>query len=134
MRASFGNLPNPPPEFAGSVLVGVLPAPPFTLTVKLDPAEVTKAGAAVKGTVTATRTDGFADEIVLSAVAPANVTAKFKPIAKGATSAEFEVTAAAAAAPGPGVLQVKGTAKVGGKDVTVSAVPVPLTVAEAKKK
>jgi hypothetical protein len=134
LRTSFGNLPNPPAELAGELVVGVLPAPPFTLAVKLDAAEVTKAGAVVKGTVTATRADGFAEEIALTGVAPANVTVKFKPIAKGATSAEFELTATAAAVVGPGSLQVKGTAKAGGKDVGVSAVPVPLTVVEAKKK
>jgi hypothetical protein len=66
--------------------------------------------------------------------APANVTAKLKPIAKGASEAEVELTPAANAAVGAGTVILRGTAKVGGKDVAVVAVPKEFTITAAAKK
>jgi hypothetical protein len=138
-KAAFGGLPNPPAEFTVQIGVAVTPPPPFTLAVTFDKPEVTQGGT-VKGKVTVSRGAGFAEVVQLAAVgAPANVTAKLtpiaklKPLAKGATEAEFELTAAGNAAAGPGAVVIRGTAKVGGKDVTVAAAPVPITVTPAKK-
>ncbi len=139
VKGEFGGLPNPPAEFTSQVAAAVTPPPPFTLAVTLDKPEVAQGGA-VKGTVTVTRGKGFAEAVQLVAIGtPANVTAKLtpiaklKPLAKGATAAGFELTAAANAAAGPGAVVIRGTAKVGGKDVTVVAPPVPITVTPAKK-
>ena len=78
--------------------------------------------------------DKFDGEITLAAVSvPAGVTAKFKPVAKGKGDGEVELSAGPMAA-GPGVVVVRGTAKVDGKDVTVVALPAALAVTEAKKK
>ena len=80
-----------------------------------------------------TREKGFDGEVSFAAaVAPANVTVKAKPAAKGATAAEVEVAAAGNAAVGPGKLILRGTGKHQGRDVSV-LVPVDLTVTPAKK-
>jgi hypothetical protein len=135
LKAALGNLPNPPEEFATTIAAAVTPTPPFALTVTLDRSEVAQGGT-IKGTVTVTRGKGFTDAVQLAAVgAPANVTAKLKPIArlkplaKGAMAAEFELTAAANAAVGPGALVIRGTA---GRESAV-APPVPVAVTPAKK-
>lgn len=134
VKAAFGNMPNPPTEFETTIAAAVVPAPAFTLTVALDHPEVA-AGGTVKGKVTAARADKFDDVITLVQVAvPANVTLKLAPVAKGAKEVAFELTAAANATVGPGEVVLRGTAKVGGKDVTVAAVPVTVTVSPAKKK
>lgn len=133
-KAALGNLTNPPAEFANRVAVSVSPEPPFTLTVTFDKAEVA-AGGTLKGKVVAKRAKDFAEEITLAQVsALANVTAKLKPIAKGATDVEIELTPAANAAIGAGTVIFRGTAKIGGKDVAVIAVPKDVTITAAPKK
>ena len=133
-KAALGTLTNPPAEFANRVAVSVSPEPAFTLTVTFDKSEVA-VGGTLKGKVVAKRAKDFAEEIQLAQVsAPANVTAKLKPIAKGAMEAEIELTPAANAAVGAGTVIFRGTAKVGGKDVAVIAVPKEVTIVAAPKK
>ena len=113
LKAGFSGLTNPPAEFTSAVAVSVSPEPVFTLAVTFDKAEL-PVGGTLKGKVTAKRAKDFAEEIALTQLAaPANVTAKLKPIAKGATEAEVELTAAGNAAVGLGSVILRGTAKVG---------------------
>lgn len=135
VKDALADLPNPPAEFTATIAAAVTPPPPFTLAVTFEKPEVAQGGT-VKGKVTVTRGKGFIDEIQLVAVGtPANVTAKLtplaklKPFAKGATVAEFELTAAANAAAGPGTVVIRGTAK----DVSAVAPPAAVTVTPAKK-
>ncbi|HVK17458.1 MAG TPA: hypothetical protein VM533_10950 [Fimbriiglobus sp.] len=136
IKAALANLANPPAEFTTRIAAAVTPPPPFTLAVTFDKPEVAQ-GSSIKGKVTVTRGKGFADAVQLAAVgAPANVTAKLtplaklKPLAKGAMVAEFELTAAANAAAGPGTLVIRGTAG----NASVVAPPVAIIVTPAKKK
>jgi hypothetical protein len=136
IKDSLSDLPNPPAEFTTTVAAAATPPPPFALTVTLDESELAQRGT-IKGQVTITRGKGFAEAVQLTAIgAPANVTAKLKPLAKlrpfakGAMAVEFELTAAANAAVGPGAVVIRGTAG----DATVVAPPAPVTVTPAKKK
>ncbi|HET6575319.1 MAG TPA: hypothetical protein VFG68_17060, partial [Fimbriiglobus sp.] len=136
VKEALADLPNPPAEFTTTVAAAVTPPPPFTLAVTLDKPEVAQGGK-VKGKVTVTRGPGFVEGVQLVAVGtPANVTAKLKPLAKlklfakGAMAVEFELTAAANAAVGPGAVVIRGTAA----GAAVVAPPVPITVTQAKKK
>ena len=132
-KAAMGGLPNPPAELATQLAAAVTPEAPFTVALAFDKPEVAQ-GATVKGKVTLKRGDKFAEEVALAQIAaPANVTLKLKPVAKGATEAEVELTAATNAAVGPGAVIVRGTAKAGGKDVGAFAPPATVTVLAAKK-
>lgn len=132
-KAAMGGLPVPPAELATQLAIAVTPEAPFTVAVAFDKAEVAQ-GATIKGKVTLKRGDKFAEEVALAQIAaPANVTLKLKPVAKGADAAEVELTAAANAAVGPGAVIVRGTAKAGGKDVGAFASPTTVTVLAAKK-
>ena len=117
-KATFANLPNLPPEWAAQLVAVVVAKPLATL-------QVTRT-APTKLKVTATRREGFADEIVLAAlVAPPGVTVKVKPIPKGANDVELDVatdpkTAAA------GTLILRGTAK--DRTFTTAPLPVPVSV------
>ncbi len=144
VKVAYAGLPNPPPEFGSRVGVAIIPKGAFTLRVTLTkPGFSAKsgwnryrpeatAGTTIKGTVSLTRVAGFADEVTLTSVAvPANATLKFKPIAKGASEAEFELVLAANVAVGPTQLVVRGAA---GGDEAVS-MPLAFTVlASAAKK
>ena len=128
VKASYNGLPNPPPELRERVGVAVVPKGAFTLAVEFDKSEAA-AGAAVKGTVTVTRANDFADEVSLtSVVAPANATFKFKPVAKDEDEAQFELLLPANAAVGPAQVIVKGSAKAG----EAVSMPVAFTVTAKK--
>ena len=134
VKAALGNMPSPPPEFEASIAAAITPAPAFTLAITLDKPEV-EAGGTVKGKITAAKAKDFDEAITLAQVAaPANVTLKLSPVAKGMKEAVFELTAAANAAAGPGAVVLRGTAKAGGKDVAVAAPPLAVTIVPAKKK
>ncbi|QEL13816.1 hypothetical protein [Limnoglobus roseus] len=133
VRTTLSGLPNVPPEMTTQLFAFAAEKPLFALAVAFEKPEVAKGGT-LKGKVTAKRADGFADEIPLTAVnLPANVTAKVKPIAKGASEVEIEVTAAAAAT-GPATFSVRGTTKTGGRDYAFVSPPASMTVTEPKKK
>ncbi|MFO0849374.1 MAG: hypothetical protein U0871_12590 [Gemmataceae bacterium] len=132
VKAALAGIPTPPPELTTAMAVAVTPAAPFDLTVKADKPTVT-AGGTLKLALGVGREAGFDEDVAFTAAAaPANVTVKAKPAGKGAATAEVEVAAAGNAAVGPGLLVLRGTAKRGGRDVSV-LVPVELTVAAAKK-
>ncbi len=111
----LSGLPFPPQQFLSTVSVAVVDKPPFTLTVK-GPDSVNKGGNA-ELTITTTRAEGFAEDIVLAGLGlPANVTLAPKPIAKGTNEIKFPINATPAAANGKFWLVIRGTAKVAGKD------------------
>jgi len=128
LKAAMANLPNPPSSMAIQVAAAVVPAPPFDLTVSLVSPEV-PVGGSIKGRIEAKREGEFAEEIQLLAVTqPPNVTVKLNPIAKGQTSAEFEIVADAKAAVGESLLLLRGNTKVAGSDVSRVVTPVLLKV------
>ncbi len=80
-------------------------------------------------TVTVTRTAGFNGEVALTlAGLPANVTALAKPIPANTNEAKLTLTLAANAAVGSFPITVTGKAKHNGRDFSINAGPVPLTV------
>lgn len=134
VKGSLANMPTPPQEARSAFAVAVVPARPFALELKLDQAEVAKGGV-LKGKVVAKRADKFDAEIAVAAVSvPAEVAPKLVPIKKGESEAAVELSVPAKVATGPGVLILKGTAKVDKKDVVGVAVPVTITVTEPAKK
>lgn len=102
--------------------------PPFSLAAKFD-SPSTMPGKAVALTVTATRTEGFTGEIVLSlAGLPANVMPTLKNIAAKENEAKIQLAAAANAPPGQYPVTVTGKAKHKNKDFSISAPAVPLVL------
>ncbi len=131
-KAAFGGMPNPPTEVAQQVAVAVIPEPPFALTLTFEKSEVAKGGT-LKGKLSAKRADKFAEEIVVAAVSlPVSALPKLKNVAKDGKDVEVEVTIPASVPAGPGVVILRGTAKVAGKDVSALATAT-VTVIEAKK-
>ena len=134
VKGSLAGMPTPPQEVRTPFAVAVVPALPYTLELKLDKTEVAKGGA-VKGKIAVKRTDKFDAEIAVAAASvPANVAPKLVPIKKGENEAVVELTVPANVATGPGVVILKGTAKVDKKDVVSVAIPVTIHVADPGKK
>ncbi|MEO2088148.1 MAG: hypothetical protein ABGY75_01450, partial [Gemmataceae bacterium] len=134
VKGNLAAMPTPPREVRSAFAVAVVPPPPFALELKLEKPDVAKGGT-LKGKIVAKRSDKFDSEIVVAAVsAPANVAPKLVPIKKGETEAAVELSVPATVAAGPGVVILKGTAKVNNKDVVSVAVPVTITVTEPAKK
>lgn len=134
VKGSLANMPTPPAEVRSQFAVAVVPPPPFTLELQLERAEIAKGGV-LKGKVVARRADKFDPEIAVAAVSvPATTAPKLVPIKKGETEAAVEVAVPASVPAGPGVVILKGTAKVNNKDVTAIAGPVAVTITEPSKK
>lgn len=133
VKAALAGLPNVPPQMMTQLYAMSAAEPPFTLAVTVEKPEVVK-GASVKGKVTVKRSAGFAEEIALAALGlPANVTAKLKPVPKGANEVEFEIAAAAAAAPGAANFYFKATTKNAGRDFAYEVKVPTIAVTEPKK-
>lgn len=131
-KLAFGGMPVPPTEVAQQVAVAVTPETPFVLTLTFEKSEVARGGT-LKGKLAAKRADKFAEEIVVASVtAPATAVPKLKNVAKDGKDVEVEFAIPATVPVGPGVVILKGTAKVAGKDVTALAMAA-VTVTEAKK-
>ncbi len=125
----LANLPYPPRHFFHQVGLGVTERPPFTLTAKLEPAEVLK-GTPATVTLIAARSAGFAEEITIAAVnVPANVKAALKNIAKDQNDVQIQLTPDAKAAFGSFPVSFTGTAKHQDKSFVVPTLPVNLVVA-----
>lgn len=133
VRTNLGGLPIVPLEMTRQLFAFSATESLVTLTVTTEKPSVDK-GTTVKGKVAVQRASSFAEEIGVAVLGlPANVTAKTKPVAKGANEAEFEIVAAANAAPGPITAVLRVTAKNGGRDFAYE-IPVPtITVTEPKK-
>ncbi len=133
VRANLAALPNIPREMTEQLYAFTAPESLISPTVSVEKASFEK-GTAVKGKVVVKRAAGFAEEVAIAALGlPANVTAKLKPIAKGATEAEFEIAAAANAAPGAANVVLRFTAKSAGRDFAYEMNVPALTVTEPKK-
>ncbi|MBL8867858.1 MAG: hypothetical protein JNK93_20050 [Planctomycetia bacterium] len=133
VRTGLAALPNIPREMTEQLYAYVAPEPLVSPTVTVEKASFDK-GTSVKGKVVVKRAAGFAEEIAIAALGlPANVTAKLKPIAKGANEAEFEIVAAANAAPGAANIVLRFTAKSAGRDFAYEMRVPDLTVTEPKK-
>ena len=134
VKAAFGGMANPPLELLEGAAVAVIDRPPFTLSLKADPAAVEK-GKAGKLLVDATREKEADGDIALAPLfAPPNVTLAAKAaVAKGATKGDIGVTVAPAAGVGPAPLVIRATTKVGGKDYALTPAPVAFDVIDAKK-
>jgi hypothetical protein len=134
VKQSLANLAFPPREMLTALSVAVTDKSLFVLTAKTPIPEIVR-GTPANVTITATRAMGFADEIALVAVnLPANVTVAVKPIGKGTNDIPIQITAAAAATPGPFTITLRGTTKTGGKDFAYNSAPIPLVIQAEKKK
>jgi hypothetical protein len=133
VRTSLAALPNVPREMTEQLYAFSSPESLVSPTVTVEKASFDK-GTSVKGKVVVKRAAGFAEEIAIAALGlPANVTAKLKPIPKGANEVEFEIAAAANAAPGAANITLRLTAKNAGRDFAYEIGAPPLTVTEPKK-
>jgi hypothetical protein len=133
VRTGMAALPIVPREMTEQLYAYVAPEPLVTPTATVEKASFDK-GTTVKGKVVVKRAAGFAEDVTIAALGlPANVTAKLKPIAKGANEAEFEIAAAANAAPGVANVVLRFTAKSAGRDFAYEFRVPTLTVTEPKK-
>lgn len=129
LSQGLGNLPYPPQNLFHQVGLAVTERPPFTLTAKLEPAEVFKGGTA-SVTITVVRVPGFAEEITLAAAnLPATVKPALKNIAKDQTEVKVQLVPDAKAVPGRFPITFTGTAKVQDRSFTVTTLPVNLVLA-----
>jgi hypothetical protein len=133
VRANLSALPNVPEEMTEQLFAMVSTEPLISPAITIEKPSVDK-GATVKGKVTVKRAAGFAEEIAITALGlPANVTAKLKPVAKGANDVEFEIAPAANAAPGAVNAVFRFTAKRAGQDFAYEMKAPLVTVTEPKK-
>jgi hypothetical protein len=133
LRDGLAGLPNVPREWPSQLYAIAAEKPLMVVSVTWEKPEVTK-GTPLKGKVSARRADGFAEEIQLTAQnLPANVTAKLKPIVKGASEAEIELNPAANAAPGEAKFYFRSTAKNAGKDFAYNSDFTSVKIVEPKK-
>lgn len=132
-KTALGGMPNPPQELLTEAAVAVIDKLTFDVKLTVESAAVEK-GKAGKVLVEVTRGTGADGDITLAVLqAPANVTAAVKPIPKGQSKADIPLTVAPAAAVGPSQVVFRATTKVGGKDYTVTPLPVAFEVTEPKK-
>ena len=127
---AMSDLPYPPLALLSDVDFGVKAAAPFRLAVVLDPPEAAP-GMSITATVTATRTEGFAEEITINPPTglPATVgPPKIAPIAKGKTETKFTLDVNAKTPVGDYFVLLTGKAKVEGRDVLSDPVALPLPV------
>ncbi len=133
VKAGFAGLPNVPLETTTQLHAMNSASPLYIVTATLEKAASDK-GTTVKGKFQVKRSAGFAEEIAVAMQGlPANVTAKVKPIPKDKNEIEFEIVAAANAAPGAINATVRASAKSAGRDFAYEF-PIPaLTITEPKK-
>lgn len=133
VRAGLAGLTNVPPEMPGQLAAVVTDGQPFRLDVRVE-TPTAAAGTSAKGKVGVARAGGFDGEVQFAQVsAPAGVTLKAKPAAKGAAEAEVEFAADAKTAAGAGPVIVRGTGKHQGKDFAYVAVLPRFEVTPAAK-
>jgi hypothetical protein len=129
----LGNLSYPPRQMTTHLALAVTEKPPFFLAARVDESPATP-GKPTSLTVTASRSSGFVEEIVLTpAGLPANVTpaAKTTSIPRDQNEAKVTLNLAANAPVGTFPISFTGRAKFQNKDVTVTALPVSLVIAAA---
>jgi hypothetical protein len=128
LSQSLAGLPYPPRSLNHLVGFAVTPKPPFTLAAKFDAAEYLRGGPAMV-TVTATRDQGFVEDIALTAAGqPANVAPALKNIPKGQNEAKGQFTLAANAPLGQFPITIVGTTKHQGRDFSSSSLPATLII------
>jgi len=129
--AAMNGLAYPPMHLLNSVAVAVKEKAPFTLAIKMDPAEGVP-GTTAKITVTATRDPGFDEEITLSP--PTGLPATIPPlktvpaIAKGKTESTFAIDLNAKTPMGEYFMLVNAKTKHQGKELTGAAPPLMLVL------
>jgi hypothetical protein len=125
---NLAGLPYPPRDLFTQVGVAVTPAPPFTLALKLDHAEAAR-GVPVPLTITATRSPGFAEEIVLSPVGlPPTIAPALKNIPKGQNEVKAQLNPVLNAPLGRFRISVSGQAKFQNKEYRLTAPAVELVL------
>jgi hypothetical protein len=124
----LANLPYPPRHLDHQIGVAVTEKPPFTLAIKFDHAEAVR-GVPAPLTITATRSQGFAEEIALTPFnLPPNVTAALKSIPKDQTEVKAQLNPATNASLGAFAVSVIGRAKYQNRDFAVTAMPAALVL------
>ena len=133
VRTNLAALPNVPVEMTEQLYAFVSPEALFSPSISVEKPTVDKGGV-LKGKINVKRAAGFSEEIAIAALGlPANVTAKLKPVAKGASETDFEIAPAANAAPGAVNAVFRFTAKSVGRDFAYEAKIPTITVTEPKK-
>jgi hypothetical protein len=122
IRESLGGLTVLPPELSGMIAGAVVEKSPFAVEVKID---------GPKAIATVFRSASFDAEVKIDLIAlPSGVTSKPVTIGKEKDSSPLELTVKDAK---PGLLLVRGTAKVGRTDFEVIGKPVEWSPPAAKK-
>ncbi|HEX3316163.1 MAG TPA: PPC domain-containing protein [Gemmataceae bacterium] len=127
---AMSDLPYPPLAFRSLVDFAVKEAAPFRLAVAIQPADAAP-GTVVTATVTATRTEGFAQEITINpptGLPPMVGAPKIGPIPKGKTETKFTLDVNAKTPIGDYFMLLTGKAKVEGRDVLSDPVALALAV------
>ena len=127
---AMSDLPYPPLAFQSLVDFGVKEAAPFRLAVALEPTDAAP-GTVVTATVTATRSDGFAEEITINpptGLPPTVGAPKIGSIPKGKTETKFTLDVNAKTPVGDYFVLLTGKAKVEGRDVLSDPVALALPV------
>jgi hypothetical protein len=127
---SLGNLPYPPRNLFHQLALAVTEKPPFALAARFDPPEAVP-GLAVNLTITATRDDGFAEEIALTPPTGLPPTVKLppvKPIPRGQVEVKVPLSLDVKTPLGQFQVSVGAKAKYQTKDYVVSTLPTALVV------
>ncbi|MBI1914041.1 MAG: PPC domain-containing protein [Planctomycetes bacterium] len=129
LNLTLANLPYPPPQYETNLGVAIKLKPPFTLAAKFD-APQTMPGQPITATVTAIRTPGFVDEIVLGVAGlPPTVKPMLKNIPKGQNEVKVQFVPVPKAPPGQFGVTFTGRARFQGADVSANTTPVSLVLA-----
>jgi hypothetical protein len=133
-KAALNGIAIPPDELTTQLALAITPEPPFSVSFTPEKLTVPQGGT-LKGKFSIKRTGKSDEEITFTQVtAVPNITVKSPPIGKGKNDVEFEISAAAGAAPGRTLLIFKTSAKIAGQDYSLVLPPIPLQVTEVKKK
>jgi hypothetical protein len=134
VKANLGGIPNPPPELLSGCVAAVIEKPRFSVTLTANPTPMEK-GKVGKVLIEARRGEGSDGDIAVAPFSiPPNITvAAAKPIAKGQTKGESDITLTPASPLGRSELVFRATTKIGGKDYAYTPPPVMIEVIEPKK-
>src|SRR5262249_53735577 len=129
LNVTLANLPYPPPQYETNLGVAIKSRPPFTLAAKFDTPQVMP-GQPISATVTATRSPGFIDEIVLGVAGlPPTLKPTLKNIPKGQNEVKVQLLPAPKAPPSAFGVIFTGRARYQGVEVSSNTSPVSLVVA-----
>jgi len=129
VKTYLANLPFPPESLSTQIGLAITDAPLFSLSIKYASPDIVK-GIPANMTVTAVRSAGFAEDIILAPIAmPPGVAPAMKNIAKGTNEVVIVLTPAPTAPIGVFPISVRGQGKSQNRDFAYYAAPTPLSIA-----